>query len=78
VFDILEFGWDIGDVTPQRNLLEGNTTMGYTVTEVVAVDDKKTRTHIYNIQGPQRETIESFWEWLKSNKTIKSYEIEQS
>lgn len=45
--------------------------MNYKITEV---QDKDT-TRVYNITGPKRETVESFWEWLKAQGTIESYEI---
>ena len=42
--------------------------------EVVEVQNKdKTRT--YNIEGPRKETVESFWNWLKANGVIDSFEI---
>jgi len=42
--------------------------------EVVEVQNKdKTRT--YNIKGPRKETVESFWNWLVANRVIESYKI---
>jgi hypothetical protein len=48
--------------------------MNYKITEV---QDKKT-TRVYNITGPKRETIESFWEYLVARNVIESYELTES
>lgn len=48
--------------------------MNYKVTEL---QDKKT-TRVYNITGPKRESVESFWEWLKAREIIQGYEITES
>lgn len=48
--------------------------MNYQITEV---QDKKT-TRVYNIKGPQRATVEGFWDWLVASKVIDSYEITES
>ena len=45
--------------------------MTYQITEV----QNKDKTRVYNIDGPQRETVESFWQWLKVNRIIENYEI---
>ena len=45
--------------------------MGYKITEV---QDKKA-TRVYNITGPKKETINSFWAYLVATGTIESYEI---
>jgi len=50
--------------------------MGHKVTETVKVSDKKTKENVYNLEGPQRETVESFWEYLKKQGVVESYEIE--
>ena len=44
--------------------------MTYQITEV----QNKDVTRVYNITGPKKETIESFWNWLKTNKVIESFE----
>jgi hypothetical protein len=43
-------------------------------TQVIEVQDKKT-TRTYNIKGPKLETVQAFWEYLKANQVIESYEI---
>ena len=52
--------------------------MGHKVTETVQVDEKKTRENIYNLEGPELATVESFWEYLKERGEVVSYKIEQS
>ena len=42
-----------------------------TITEIQHKDITRT----YNIEGVQRETVESFWQYLVDNKVIKSFEI---
>jgi len=45
--------------------------MNYQITEV----QNKNTTRVYNITGPKRESIESFWNYLKSTGVIERYEI---
>ena len=45
--------------------------MNYQVTE----GQTKDTTRVYNITGPKRESVESFWEWLKAQGVIEGYEI---
>ena len=45
--------------------------MTYQITEV----QNKDVTRVYNISGPKKETVESFWNWLKANGVIDSFEI---
>lgn len=42
--------------------------------QITEVQDKNT-TRVYNIEGVKKETVESFWNWLQSQKVIESYEI---
>jgi hypothetical protein len=42
--------------------------------QVIEVQSKD-KTRVYNIDGPQRETVESFWNWLKTKRIIESFEI---
>jgi hypothetical protein len=42
-----------------------------TITEI----QHKDITRIYNIEGVQRETVESFWQYLVDHKVIKSFQI---
>ena len=48
--------------------------MNYQITER---QDKNT-TRVYNIKGPQRGTIEGFWDMLVASTLIESYEITES
>lgn len=45
-------------------------------TQVIEVQDKKT-TRTYNLDGPKVETVRSFWDYLKANNVIESYEIKE-
>lgn len=45
-------------------------------TQVTEVQDKKT-TRTYTLKGPKVETVQSFWEFLKANEVIESYEIKE-
>ena len=47
--------------------------MNYQITEV----QNKNITRTYNIKGPQRETVESFWNWLQAHGVIESYELKE-
>lgn len=47
--------------------------MAYRITEV----QNKEKTRIYNLEGPQLQTIQSFWESLKASKIIEDFEIEE-
>lgn len=51
--------------------------MGYIITEELNKEDAKRplTTGVYNITGPQRETIEGFWDYLKEQGVIEGYEI---
>lgn len=44
--------------------------------QVIEVQDKKT-TRTYNISGPRIETVKSFWEYLKAQEVIESYEVRE-
>jgi hypothetical protein len=44
--------------------------------QVIEVQDKKT-TRTYNISGPRIETVKSFWDYLKANEVIVSYEVRE-
>jgi hypothetical protein len=45
--------------------------------QVTEIQDKKT-TRTYNLSGPRVETVQSFWEYLKANEVIESYEIREA
>jgi hypothetical protein len=45
--------------------------MTYEVTEV----QNKNVVRVYNINGPKKESVESFWNWLVSHQVIESYSI---
>lgn len=54
--------------------------MQYQVTEVPNAEDAKNRklsSWTYNLSGPRLETITGFWEYLKTNKVIEDYEVEE-
>lgn len=43
---------------------------------VIEVQDKKT-TRTYSLKGPQLATVRSFWEYLKAQKIIESFELKE-
>jgi hypothetical protein len=44
--------------------------------QVIEVQNKKT-TRTYNLKGPKLETVQSFWDYLKSHGVIESYELKE-
>lgn len=48
--------------------------MNYQITEI----QNKNTTRIYNLEGPQLETITGFWDTLVASNIIESYEVKQS
>ena len=48
--------------------------MGHKITEV----QNKDITRVYNLNGPQLETIKSFWDTLVASNIIESYEITEN
>jgi hypothetical protein len=60
---------DTGYITNQQG-----GKMNYQVTEV----QNKDTTRVYNIKGPKRESVESFWKWLKAQEIIQGYEIAEN
>lgn len=39
-------------------------------------NEKEGKVRVYEINGPQDETITSFWDYLKANRIIQDYRVQ--